>query len=108
MLVPVFVGKLGGDTFKLVGKAGDTVRLPDGRSAVLAKDGRNDVPTGTARPGADGLVRLALDGPATVACDAVELTLGETGGPVDNKMAQLQAVSSCGVPPGPQFAQVYG
>ncbi|EKO37793.1 MAG: hypothetical protein B193_3522 [Solidesulfovibrio magneticus str. Maddingley MBC34] len=68
-------------TLRLVGKAGDTVRLPDGRSVALAKDGRNDVPAGTVRPGDDGLVRLALDGPAAVACDAVELTLGEAGGP---------------------------
>jgi hypothetical protein len=59
---------------RLVGKAGEAVTLPDGRRHVLAVDGVNVVAAGPVSPDAAGLVRLALDGPAGVACDAVELS----------------------------------
>lgn len=58
---------------RLVGRAGQSLTLPDGRRHVLARDGVNFVEAGPIRADATGRVRLGLDGPASLACDAVEL-----------------------------------
>ncbi|MHC1790837.1 hypothetical protein [Solidesulfovibrio sp.] len=59
---------------RLVGRAGEEAALADGRRLRLTRDGLNVLEAGPVAPDAAGLVRLALDGPASVACDAVELS----------------------------------
>jgi hypothetical protein len=76
LAVPVPVGGSYRASLRLVGRAGQTVVLPDGRAVTLARDGINDVAAGELAAEADGVVRLALDGPGTVACDAVDLSQG--------------------------------
>jgi len=49
------------------------VTLADGRRLTLARDGVNTVDAGPLTPDAAGVAHLALDGPVSVACDAVEL-----------------------------------
>ena len=64
---------------RLVGRAGQTVILPDGRPVVLPRAGAIVIEAGLVTPGttgtadATGVLHLVLDGPVDVACDAVEL-----------------------------------
>jgi len=75
-------------SLRLVGRAGQTVTLADGRELVLPRDGASVVDAGPVASDAAGALHLDLNGPADVACDAVELfTRAPAAGPAPPVLA---------------------